>query len=198
MPCGFGYGTVCGIEPLDGLGFCRVRSAFTPVLSPGCYILAIVPPKTPACDPGFLGLAFRVTNYEGYTFTGADINFAARAIFAETSSDVKEQIAAANVVYNRVDNKGFKTKGRVEQTLTAVVEAPHQFNAVTSPGPNRKFLSSADGSYQNLTPADCASLATAITAMTSIATGGTTADYTFFAAAWSTTNGVLIGATRFW
>jgi hypothetical protein len=87
------------------------------------------------------------------------------------------------VVYNRVNNEAFRTKGHLEQTLTAVVTAPHQFNAVTSPGPNKKFLSSADGSYENLSPSDCASLATAIDAMVSIATNGATADYTQFAAA---------------
>ena len=45
---------------------------------------------------------------------------------------------------------------------------------------------------------DCAALGTAIKAMVSVVLHGSDAGYTFFAQASATTQGTLIGSTRFW
>jgi len=74
---------------------------------------------------------------------------------------------------------------------------PGQFNAVTSPGPNRKFILSGPGFYAGLNPTDCAGLQDAIQAMLAIVQGGPTASYTSFGAAGSHT-GIVIGGSVFY
>lgn len=186
-----------------GGGFCG-GNYFDPTPNPLCYVPAVIypgpddRPATPECDPGFVPDSMMVTNFEGYTFSGGDINYAARAVFGEASNNFAEQMAVASVIYNRVDNPDFRTKGQIEQTLTDVVTAPHQFNAVTRPGPNRRFRNSAPGAFQNLNSDECYWLESAINAMSGAARQGASVDYTRFAAASSTTRGVQIGQTRFW
>jgi RHS repeat-associated protein len=179
-------------DPLWGQQFAEVPDA-------ACYAPPEPPPppakpkRKPPCNPGFLDPNTTYTGADGYSFTGKDIDYAARA-----SNNAAEQTAGADVIYNRVDDPAFRTNGHMEETLTAVVRAPHQFNAVTSPGPNRKFRQSGPDRYKYLNPADCAGLRSAVQSMLSVVTNGATADYDFFAAANATTQGTLIGQTRFW
>jgi RHS repeat-associated protein len=145
----------------------------------------------PPCDPGFLNDTTTYKGPDGYSFTGKDINFAARAIFAESTPNSDEHKAMADVIYNRVDDAGFGSP----QTLTAVVTAKRQFNAVTPPGPNFKFRNSGPGSRLN--PTDCAALTDSIQQMLSVVQNGASASYTFFGAA-GTHAGTTIGGTVFW
>ena len=141
------------------------------------------------CDPDFA-----TASWGG--FTAADVNYAARAVFAESSGNYAEDIAIADVIVNRLNNKLF-SRGTLT-TLTAVVDQPGQFVSVTPPGPNAQFTASAPGNYESLDEADCNNLATAIVAMETVAEDGATATYNTFRAASSPHAGTTIGGSKFW
>jgi RHS repeat-associated protein len=154
----------------------------------------LAPAINPPCHPDFLDPKKTYEGAGGYSFTGKDINFAARVIFAESTGDAQEDLAMADVIYNRVENEDWR-HGRLK-TLTAVVMQPHQFNAVTPPGPNRKFNLSGRGKYEGLNPTDCAGLKDAIRKMLSVVMNGSDATYTSFGAA-GTHQGTIIGGSVF-
>jgi RHS repeat-associated protein len=158
------------------------------------------PPGPAPCDPGFLPTNNLVPGPNGQIFTGADIDFAARAVYAESSGVVLEDDAIASVIVNRLNNPAFKDRRShsVATNLTEVVSQTGQFNAVTPPGPSPKFINSQPGLYQSLNAADCANLATAITATFAVAQLGPIYGFTNFAATSSGFSGTQIGGSVFW
>jgi hypothetical protein len=136
--------------------------------------------ETPTCDPGFTGKA--------------DIDYAARAVYAESSGNQQEDVDIADVIVNRLNNKLFG--GGTLNTLTAVVSSG-DFRAVTAPRQTAKFDNSDKDHYQLLNPLDCAALALAIVSMAQVANGGATATYNMFNAAGGH-SGTTVGGSVFW
>jgi RHS repeat-associated protein len=134
--------------------------------------------ETPTCDPGFTG--------------NADIDYAARVVYAESSGNPQEDVDIADVIVNRLNSKLFGSP----TTLTAVVSAPGQFNAV-GPPQSKQFFNSGPGQYQNLDPQDCAALTLAIVSMSQVASGGATATYNMFRKAGGH-SGTTVGGSVFW
>jgi RHS repeat-associated protein len=183
VACAMAYWAVYGAEA-PGIG-----GPATPAPAPS------QPAKT--CDPGFLPSGSLYPGSDGLVFSGADIDFGARAVYGETSGNLQEDSAIASVIDNRLQNPLFA--GGALTTLTQVVTAPGQFAAVTpSPG-NVPFVQSQPGLYENLSPAACQSLASAITAMVSTVDYGPSYQYTSFRTAGSTSHaGTIIGGNIFW
>jgi RHS repeat-associated protein len=133
-----------------------------------------------------------------YVVVASEAFLYARAVFAEASggtngNPTNEHKAIASVIYNRLGASEFGNP----QSITEVVTAPGQFQAVTG-GPQftQKFNNSALGSYQNLSPGDCKDLKAAFLAVANVGLFGPTTPFTAFRGG---TNGpgVVIGGSRF-
>lgn len=107
------------------------------------------------CDPQFFG-AYDILSIGGRIFTGADLNVAARVVYAESSSGFSridgvpigdrvndERNAIASVLYNLLTPR--------LPTFSSVANSG-RFQAVTSPAHNQKFNGSdiASGAYRSL------------------------------------------------
>ena len=131
------------------------------------------------CHPTWLEATkkYRVTNAPDYAssleFTGDDLNFAARVLYAEaTGSKVgvdeaelaKEKQAILHVMYFRLNRKGYPSSSYVAKSFTSVGKAPRvQFESVFNE--TDKFLSTNSPDFQSLKKADCSDLQKCIDAV---------------------------------
>lgn len=185
-----------GICPTDlgGNAFFSQVGLSWATLGPSCDPPPIQTVVNVPCDPGWLPDSAVLTGGNKGPFTGADVNYAARVIFGESSHSLPEDAAIADVIYNRIKNPGF-ARGRLT-TLSAVVDARtprggKEFDAVGDP----QFNKTGPGQYQNLTVIECAALSNAIAAMSSDVNNGAGSNYIFFQKAPGP--GTQIGGTVF-
>jgi hypothetical protein len=137
------------------------------------------------CDPGWYddGTSYTVSWHgTDLTFTGADLNMAARVVFAEASGTAEavagnytsqlgnERLVTAAAIFNRIGVSGYPTREKL-QTLTAVVNASNQYESVFNN--TRKFANSDPSSkgYSKLSDADCNDLRAAMNAVKKLMTG---------------------------
>ena len=162
-------------------------------------------PEPPKCIPGFLTAG--ITDHSGNTFSAADINYAARAVYAEAAGSGKGYTAAqvnddrngvASVIRNRVGRRGFR--GGVQTTLTGVVNVPNAFQAVTGTAEQTaKFNNSAPANVANLNEAECDDLRGSIAAMKNAIMNGSVYAYTSFRQVGKTNHaGTQLGGNIFW
>ena len=164
-PCAFGTSLIDGFLP-----------------NPACYaddsdtageLRQSVTTPPPPCDPGWVDGNLRVTAFNGKQYSGADIDLAARILYAESSTNQDERNAVASVEINRTLTRGFgKTFAATAGGYQAVYD-------------NKKaFTKTADGNYQNLNALDCASLTAAIeTMLGTVVSGPSYSTYLYFVAA---------------
>lgn len=140
-------------------------------------------------------------------FSGADLNFAARVVFAEAagSDQIKnrnerdrEKEAILTVLYNRIGRLGFPDR-TARKTFRDVASAPRrQFDSVASN--TTKFAGSAASSCTTLKSADCRDLTESLEAVRKFTRTGppTDCNFLFFFAASRAKQGTQIGGNKFW
>lgn len=144
----------------------------------------------------------------GLTFSGADLNYFARCLYAESSGshslpnveDRKaEKEALINVFYFRLNRKGYPTNRYIATSFSMVCDAPNQFQSI-QPTPSPKLRNSAPGEASRLNQMECADLQECIGAITAFLAGGPNSQYIYdnFRAGSSGTRGTTIGGSRFW
>lgn len=144
----------------------------------------------------------------GLTFSGADLNYFARCLYAESSGtqslpDIKnrttEKEALINVFYFRLNRKGYPTSKYIATSFTMVCDAPNQFQSV-QPSPSPKLRNSAPDKSGHLSQMECADFQECIDAITAFLAAGPNSTYVYdnFRAGSSGTRGTTIGGSRFW
>lgn len=164
------------------------------------------------CDPGWFDpkATFKIANAPERTaqlvFTGEDLNFAARVLYAEASGSAqlkdkaerdKEKAAILNVKHFRLNRPGYPNNKYIAKTFRDVCEAPNQFESVYAK--SSKFTNSDSSSYPCLGKAECADLTEAIEAIRQFLQTGPSADYTYdnFRGYNPNGQGTHIGRSRF-
>ncbi len=102
------------------------------------------------CDPGWFDpkAKFKISNAPERTahlvFTGEDLNFAARVLYAEASGAAqltdkserdKEKAAILNVKHFRLNRPGYPNNKYIAKTFLEVCKAPNQFESVYARSP---------------------------------------------------------------
>lgn len=142
------------------------------------------------------------------TFSGDDLNYLARVLYAECSgsqslpdaNDRKtEKEALINVFYFRLNRKGYPSNAYIATTFTMVCNAPNQFQSVM-PTPAPKLIKSASGAYKRMNKMECSDLQESLDAIRSFLDAGPNSKYVYdnFRAGSSGTAGTRIGGSRFW
>jgi len=172
-----------------------------------------------ACDPYFFNAnqTFTISGDPNKrSFTGSDLNYAARVVFAESSSVTsglgdqlnRERDAIASVLYNRIGRVGFPDR-TARTTFQAVANAPNAFESVTGGAAYEvKFNSSAPGRYQNLQEervnsrgqvygGECNDLRASVDAIRRLVELGSKYGYTSNRGG-TRGPGTVIGGSRFW
>jgi RHS repeat-associated protein len=132
-------------------------------------------------------------------FTGTDLNYAARVVYAEAAGSSRggsaaERDAMASVLFNRVGRAGFT--GGVQWTFGGVANAFNQFESVTGGfAHTRKFAASAR--WWDLSPWECDELRESVNAIRRLMSNGPQYDFTFNRGGTSGP-GTVIGGSRFW
>lgn len=130
----------------------------------GCAINICCPPWFDKRD------MFKVNNAPAYaaglSFSGDDLNFAARVLYAEATGGMSgisedelesEKLAILHVMYFRLNRKGYPRNDYVATTFRMVGEAPQvQFESVSRQTP--KFVASSVPSVDKLKLKDCKDL----------------------------------------
>lgn len=98
-------------------------------------------------------------------FSGDDLNFLARMIYAEATGSgackdaaerSKEKAAILHVCYFRIGRKGYPSNSYIARSFTEVAKAPGQFESVFKA--NRKLSSSAESVCESLKAVECTDL----------------------------------------
>jgi hypothetical protein len=106
------------------------------------------------------------------TFTGDDLNFLARMLYAEATGSgacpdanerKNEKTAILHVCYFRMGRKGYPSNTYIAKTFTDVVKAPGQFESVFKS--NKKLDNSAESVCKSLGAKECADLDEALDAV---------------------------------
>lgn len=106
------------------------------------------------------------------TFPGEDLNFLARALYAEASgrgavtdeaTRSREKRAILHVCYFRLLRRGYPNNAYVARSFTDVLKAPGQFESVFAA--NRKLDHSRAAVAEGLPAGDCADLCEALAAV---------------------------------
>ena len=165
------------------------------------------------CDPPWFDAAkkFKIANGPARTaaleFSGSDLNFLARVLYAEASGSGqltdkqerdKEKAAIMNVNHFRLNRKGYPNNVYVAKTFREVCEAPGQFESVFAGTP--KYTKSERSSAMNLKKSECADLCEAIDAIKAFLAAGPDEKYQFdnFRGYAPSGKGSHIGRSRFW
>lgn len=134
--------------------------------------------KITACFPDWFDRAKRhkVTNAsrisEHLDYSGDDLNFFARVLYAESSGSVRcpdaatrqeEKIAIIHVTYFRINRKGYPSNKYIATNFTDVCKAPGQFETVFAS--NAKFDNSAIALCNKLNESDCGNLMESLNAI---------------------------------
>jgi hypothetical protein len=139
-------------------------------------------------------------------FSGADLNFVARVLYAESSGSGqlkdkaerdKEKEAIMNVNYFRLNRKGYPNNKQAT-TWKMVCEAPKQFESVYKPA--AKLINSAEGVCGKLIKAECADLCESIAPVRRFMEQGPNEKYVYdnFRGYLPNGRGEHIGHSRFW
>lgn len=164
------------------------------------------------CDPEWfdfrktMSIANASTRTASLVFTGADLNFMARVLYAESSGSSqlkdkaerdKEKEAIMNVNYFRLNRKGYPNN-KLATTWKMVCEAPRQFESVYLPSP--KLTKSEEAVCGKLIKAECSDLCESIAAVRRFMEQGPNDKYVFdnFRGYLPTGHGDHIGRSRFW
>ena len=171
----------------------------------GIEIIVCVPPL---CDER---KTYRITNAPVRTasleFDGADLNYAARVLYAEASGSLqladpatraKEKEAIMNVNHFRLNRRGYPNNAYVAKTFKQVCDAPGQFESVFAGKP--KFLATAKPVAEKLRKAECIDLSEALDAVRLFLSAGPNSAYQFdnFRGYDPNGQGTHIGRSRFW
>jgi hypothetical protein len=139
-------------------------------------------------------------------FTGADLNFMVRVLYAEASGSAqlpdkaerdKEKAAIMNVNHFRLNRRGYPSSDYVALNFRMVCEAPNQFESVYKN--SAKFASSARERFESLPKLECADLEETIEAVKSFIENGPDDQYQFdnFRGYMPNGPGIHIGRSRF-
>lgn len=153
--------------------------------------------------------SFKIHNTPARTatieFSGDDLNFVARVLYAESSGSMqlsdkdarhKEKLAILNVKYFRLNRAGYPNRVKA-MTFKAVCEAPGQFESVYGSSP--KFSGSAYEQASKLRKSECSDLTEAIDAVRFFMENGPDSELIFdnFRGG-KGSRGTTIGLSRFW
>lgn len=142
------------------------------------------------------------------TFSGADLNYFTRCLYAESSGsqslpDINarkaEKEALINVFYFRLNRKGYPTNKYIATSFAMVCDAPNQFQSI-QPTPSPKLRNSAPGESGHLDQKECSDLQECADAISAFLASGPNSKYVYdnFRAGSSGTRGTTIGGSRFW
>lgn len=140
-------------------------------------------------------------------FTGADLNFVARVLYAEASGSMqlpdkaeraKEKAAIMAVNHFRLNRRGYPNNAYVAKTFEEVCRAPNQFESVFDD--KQKFGGTEAGAVAKLSKYECADLDEAIEAVRHFMNNGPEPAYQYdnFRGYRPNGNGTHIGRSRFW
>lgn len=149
-------------------------------------------------------LSTRVSELE---FTGADLNYMARVLYAESSGSgqlldanarSQEKEAILNVKYFRLNRAEYPNRSYIAKSFREVCDAPGQFESVLNGTP--KYKNSDVDLFQALNSAECKDLGEAIAAVKKFLDSGPNEDYQYdnFRGYNPTGRGDHIGRSRFW
>lgn len=164
------------------------------------------------CDPDWFDVRkkYKIANAPARTadleFSGSDLNFMAKVLYAEASGSAqlpdraerdKEKAAIMNVNHFRLNRKGYPTNRYIAKTFTEVCQAPGQFETVFA---NTTKFENAMNAPQALKKLECADLSEAIEAVKAFLNNGPTSDYQYdnFRGFNPKGHGTHIGRSRFW
>lgn len=149
--------------------------------------------KVKLCNPEWFkkGQQYRVTNpladLKDYEFSGDDLNFMARALYAEgvgsgacpdNDERRREKLAIIHVCYFRLGRKGYPNNAYVAKSFTDALKAPGQFESVFKA--NQKLDKSAPEVCETMPEKECSDLCDALTAIRDfLASGPAYKDYPF-------------------
>lgn len=134
--------------------------------------------KKQQCNPSWFdktqsyAISNPTSSAKGLRFTGEDLNFLARVLYAEATGSgacpaaderKKEKAAILHVFYFRIGRKGYPSNSYVANTFTDVAKAPGQFESVFKA--SNKFKNSAESICQSLWPTECADFEEALVAV---------------------------------
>jgi len=158
------------------------------------------------CDPNFIKADTQLfTDKNGKTFSAADINYAARVVYAEGTGRNQggtddELYAIASALYNRLQNPSYRdADGAMHMSFYSVANQGGQFQAVTGRERFRKKFEGSDtegGHYKNLSEGDCLDLYYAMSAVLRVLKDGAGYDFTEFRGG-RHGPGTRIGGSRF-
>ncbi|CAB3964890.1 hypothetical protein BLA9940_02274 [Burkholderia aenigmatica] len=142
------------------------------------------------------------------TFSGADLNYLARVLYAESSgagilpdeSDRRiEKEALLNVFYFRLNRKGYPRNDYIAKTFSMVCNAAGQFDSL-QPKPRPKFINSGNPKYKALGKSECSDLQESIDAVQAFIAGGPNSKYIYdnFRSRSARHSGTIIGNSKFW
>ncbi|WP_374586750.1 hypothetical protein [Pseudoduganella sp.] len=164
------------------------------------------------CAPDWFDEAktYKISNAPARTasleFTGKDLNFMAKVLYAEASGRMqlpdkadrdKEKAAIMNVNHFRLNRKGYPSNAYIAKTFREVCVAPNQFETVFRDTAKYKNVNAAP---QQLNKFECADLDEALEAIRVFMATGPTAAYQFdnFRGYKPGGQGTHIGRSRFW
>ena len=141
-------------------------------------------------------------------FTGKDLNYAARVLYAEASGScalpdaaerAKEKSAIINVLYFRINRKGYVSLKH--KTFTEVCTAKQQFESVSGRKP--KFVNSTQSGVKKFTSSDCSDLEESLNAFKNFLNSGPDKQYCYdnfraYKKGHPSLPGNRIGNSRFW
>lgn len=162
------------------------------------------------CDPGWFDKrdSFKIANAPKRTaelaFTGLDLNYAARVLYAEASGSaqltdkptrMKEKEAILNVKHFRLNRAGYPNAIKAK-SFSEVCTAKNQFESVYAGSP--KFSGSAPDLFERLKKAECSDLAECVGAIKAFLAAGPNKDmvYDNFRGG-AGSRGEVIGKSRF-
>ena len=141
------------------------------------------------------------------SFSGADLNYLVRVLYAEASGSMqltdkaerdKEKSAIMNVNHFRLNRKGYPNNRYVAETFREVCDAPGQFESVFKG--TAKFSQADKASAQAMGKRECGDLIEAIDAVSAFLAAGPDDNYQYdnFRGYNPTGAGTHIGRSRFW
>lgn len=147
------------------------------------------------------------TEKRSLSFTGEDLNYVARVLYAEASGSGtqrdrstrdREKEAILNVMYYRLNTRGYPTNRYIAQNFREVCDARGQFESVGAQVP--KLVNSEYQRSHRLRARECSDLSEAVEAVKKFISTGPNSTYRYdnFRAGGSGTRGITIGGTRFW
>ena len=165
------------------------------------------------CDPDWFDekKKFKVANSPdrnvAFEYSGFDLNFLARVLFAEASGSAKltkkderdaEKEAVLNVKFFRLGRTDYPDWRVKSKTFTEVCSAPGQFESV-GPPPTSKFRDSTKNHVEKFDKKECSDFIESIDAIKRFLDAGANSTYAYdnFRGG-SGSRGITIGRSRFW